>query len=122
MREVLAWEKYLGLPTYVGQPKQKSFLFLKDKIGRQLSSWMDRLISWVVREVLITAVAQVIPMYAISVFKLPKNLCQAIKSIIKRFWWSNNPNKRKIHWINSNCLYDRKDDGELGFRDLEAHA
>jgi len=41
MWEVLSHEKYLGLPTFVGRSRKKPFLFIKDKISRRLSSWMD---------------------------------------------------------------------------------
>ena len=85
MREVLAHEKYLGLATIVGRSRKKPFLFIKDKIGKRLSNWTDKLLSWAGREVLIKAVAQAIPTYAMSVFKLPSNLCTAIQSMINRF-------------------------------------
>jgi len=120
MREVLSHEKYLGLPTFVGRSRKKPFLFLKDKIRQRMSVWMDRLLSWAGREVLIKAVAQAIPTYAMSVFKLPTTFCKAIQSIITRFWWSNDPQKRKIHWVSSERLCDKKDDGGLGFREMEA--
>ena len=80
---------------------------------------MDRLISWAGREVLIKAVAQAIPTYAMSVFKLPTNLCNARQSIINQFWWSTDQRRRKIHWVSSNRLCDRKDDGGFSFREIE---
>lgn len=81
---------------------------------------MDRLVSWASQEVLIKVVAQAIPTYAMSVFKLPKELCHSIQSIINRLWWSNDPKGKNIHWISSSQLCDRKEDEGLGFRDLEA--
>lgn len=110
----------MEIPTYVGKSKKKAFLPIKDKIGKRLSGWMDKLVSWVGREVLIKVVAQTIPTYAMSVFKLPKDFCYSLQSIINRFWWSNDPKKRKIHWVGSSRLCDHKADGGLGFRDLEA--
>jgi len=55
-----------------------------------------------------------------SVFKLPKDLCHSIQSIINGFWWSNDPKGKMIHWVSSSRLCDRKKDGGLGFQDLEA--
>jgi len=120
MREVLSHEQYIGLPTMVGRSRKKPFLFIKDKIGKRLSNWMDKLLSWAGREVLIKAVAQAIPTYAMSVFKLPSNLCHAIQSMINRFWWNHTLQRRKIHWVSSDHLCDSKDDGGLGFREMEA--
>jgi len=55
-----------------------------------------------------------------SVFKLPKELCPSIQSIINRLWWGNDPKGKKINWISSSRLCDTKEDEGLGFRDLEA--
>jgi len=119
MREVAQQEKYLGLPMYMGRSKKGAFLALKDRIGRQLAGWMNRLVSWAGREVLIKAVAQAIPTYAMSIFKLPKDLCSSIQAMINWFWWSHDPQKRKIHWVGVDKLCDKKDEGGLGFRNME---
>lgn len=120
IREVLAQDKYLGLPTYVGRSKKKALLVARDQIGKRLAGWMDGLVSWAGREVLIKAVAQTIPTYAMSLFKLPKDLCASIQAMINRFRWSHDPNKRKIHWVGSAKPCDWKEDEGLGFRNLEA--
>jgi len=119
IREVLAQDKYLGLPTHVGRSKKKAFLSIKDWIGKRLAGWTNRLISWAGREVLIKVVAQAISTYAMSIFKFPKDLCSSIQAMINHFWWSHDPDKRKIHWVGSARLCDRKEDGGLGFRHLE---
>jgi len=54
---VLAFNFYLGLSTKVGRSKQIPFGFIKDKVAKQLSSWMDSLTSWSDREVFIKVVA-----------------------------------------------------------------
>ena len=51
-------------------------------------------------EVLIKAVIQVIPTYAMGCFKLPVGLCDKIKGLIRRFWWGNGGDKRKVNWLN----------------------
>jgi len=118
MREVENHDRYLGLPTHVGRSKKRAFIAIKERIGRRLAGWMNRLVSWAGREVLIKAVAQAIPTYAMSVFKFPKDLCSSIQAMLNRFWWSHDPNKRKIHWVGSEKLCDPKATGGLGFRDM----
>ena len=81
---------------------------------------MDKLISWAGRKVLIKVVAQAIPTYTMSVFKLPKDMCKSIQSLINRFWWSYRANGRKLHWVGSSKFCRRKEEGGLRFRDLEA--
>ena len=79
---------------------------------------MDQLVSWAGREVLIKAIAQVIPTYAMSVFKLPKDLCSSIQYMINEFWWGNNKGSRSIYWTKAEKLQDKKIDGGLGFKDM----
>jgi len=97
IREVLSHNKYLGAPTFVGKSRKKPFLFLIDRIKKRMSQWMDKLASWAGREVLIKAIAQAIPTYTMSVFKLTKTACQTIQSSIIRFWWGYNQEDCKIH-------------------------
>ena len=84
IREDLSHEKCLGLPTFIGKSRRKPLLFIMDCIKKRLSSWMDQLVSWEGREVLIKAMAQVISTYAMSVFKFPMGLCQMIQTTINR--------------------------------------
>lgn len=39
------------------------------------------------REVLIKIVAQVIPTYSMSMFKIPKKICEDINSALEKYWW-----------------------------------
>ena len=55
-----------------------------------------------------------------SVFKLPSQLCHESKMMMSDFWWGNNARKRKIHWLSWNKMCRLKEQGGLGFRDLEA--
>ena len=70
------------------------------------------------REVLIKSVIQAIPTYAMGCFKLPLGLCDDIETMIKKFWWGQRGNKRKIHWIRWSELTKSKMVGGMGFRDL----
>lgn len=119
VKEVSVHNKYLGLPTFVGRSKVKPFLSIKERIIKQLRSWGNNLLSWSGKEVLIKAVAQAIPTYAMSVFKFPQSLCDQIQSAIRKFWWGCKQ-KRKIYWNRWSLLCGKKKDGGLGFRDLES--
>jgi len=57
--------------------------------------------SWACREVLIKAVAQAIPTYAMSVFKFSTDHYHSIQFAINCFWWGHKKNYRKIHWLGS---------------------
>lgn len=78
-------EKYLGLPTMVGRSKNNSFSSIKDRVWKRLQGWKEKLLSKAGKEVLIKAVAQAIPTYAMTVFKLPFGLCDELTRMMTNF-------------------------------------
>jgi hypothetical protein len=70
------------------------------------------------KEVLIKAVAQALPTYIMSVFKLPPGLCDDLSSIIRKFWWGVENGKRKMAWVAWKDMILKKCSGGLGFKDL----
>jgi len=49
------------------------------------------------KEVFIKSIAQAIPVYAMMVFKIPKNICKGISDAISQFWWGDdNDNNNNI--------------------------
>ncbi|WP_410971523.1 hypothetical protein, partial [Salmonella sp. SAL4439] len=65
-------DRYLGLPTLVGRDKKQTFRIIKERVSRKLQLWKSRLFSQGGKEILIKAVAQAIPSYSMSVFRLPR--------------------------------------------------
>ena len=65
------YEKYLGLPSFVGRAKYSSFAQINERVWSKLKGWKEKLISQAGREVLIKAVAQAIPTFAMSCFPSP---------------------------------------------------
>ena len=75
-------EKYLGLPSLVGKNKCNTFHQLIERLNNKLSRWKEKLLVNVGKEILIKTVAQVVPTYTISVFKLPNILCEEMTSMV----------------------------------------
>ncbi|XP_074304151.1 putative mitochondrial protein AtMg00310 [Silene latifolia] len=52
-----------------------------------------------------------------SIFKLPNNFCDELRSLVLQFWWRSNGGKRRISWIAWKKLCAPKCLGVLGFQD-----
>ena len=77
--------KYLGLPSIIGKSKNEVFVEIKERVGKKLAGWKEKILLIGGSETLIKAVAQAIPSYAMSCFQLPKGLCDDIKGMMRRF-------------------------------------
>ena len=118
IQEIAHFEQYLGLPSLVGRRKKEGFNFIKEKVWQKLQGWEGKLLSQAGHEVLIKAVIQAIPTYAMGCFKLPLSLCHEIETMIKKFWWGQRGDKRKIHWLKWDELTKSKLEGGMRFRDI----
>ena len=107
------------MPTDVGRAKKGSFKYLEDRIWNKVQGWMEKCLSAGGKEVLIKYVAQSIPTYSMSCFKLPRGLCNHINGIIRKFWWGNKNGQRKVAWVSWQTMSKPKFMGGLGFRDVE---
>jgi hypothetical protein len=63
---------------------------------------------------------QAIPTYSMSAFLLPKTLCSEINSLMQRFWWGQQKNDAKIHWMSWRRMGKSKFMRGMGFRDCHS--
>lgn len=78
--------KYLRLPSMVGRKNVNFFNDIKLRVLNNISIWNMKLFSSRGQEELIKSIAQAIPAYAMSVFKLLIGLCIDIQKAIVYFW------------------------------------
>ena len=78
--------KYLGLPAVVGKKKKASFNYIKERVWSKFQGWKEKLLSQAGREILLKAMVQAIPTFAMSCFKLPVGLCDEIEALIRKFY------------------------------------
>ncbi|XP_074290774.1 uncharacterized protein LOC141617477 [Silene latifolia] len=88
-------------------------------VSEVLQGWRGKTLSRAGREVLIKAVANSLPTYVMSVFKIPANFFNELRSMVSRFWWGHGEGKRGISWVSWKQLCRPKCEGGMGFRDFE---
>ena len=76
-------EKYLDLTIFGGKSKVGTFKELQERITKRVMGWKEKTISKAGREILIKLVAQAIPTYSMSIFKIPRSVCEDINSVLK---------------------------------------
>jgi hypothetical protein len=95
-----------------------TFAYLKDRICKHMQGWNNFFLPWAGKEILVKAVAQAIPTFAMGCFDLLKTLCDQIGVMICRFWWNHQEGKHKIHWLSKDQMLKPKEEDDLGSRDI----
>ncbi|XP_018474039.1 uncharacterized protein LOC108845308 [Raphanus sativus] len=111
--------KYLGLPEVLKSSKVQAFSYLKERMSKKISGWHAKTLSQGGKEVLLKVVAAALPIHAMSVYKIPKTVISSLHSIMASFWWSNVEYKRRIHWLSWDKFCLPKENGGMGFIDIQ---
>ncbi|KAM5569502.1 hypothetical protein ABKV19_016829 [Rosa sericea] len=114
-------DRYLGLPMRVGKSKTQIFQYIKEKLSNKLENWKAKILSCAGKEILIKAVAQTMPLYAMNCYLLPKTLCDDVHKLCASFFWGDTNDKRKIHWRSWERLCLTKHEGGMGFKNIYAY-
>jgi hypothetical protein len=80
-------DMYLGLPALVGADRSDCFEHFIEQIIQRINGWKEKQLSIGGKEILLKAVAQAIPIYAMSVFLIPKGVWKKMMDAISKFWW-----------------------------------
>jgi hypothetical protein len=72
------------------------------------------------KKILLKAMAQSIPVYAMLVFLIPKGVCKKMMDAISKFWWGEDENSNKMHSFAWGKLCYPKREGGIGFHDFRS--
>ncbi|KAL8525370.1 hypothetical protein ACS0TY_014847 [Phlomoides rotata] len=77
---------YLGIPTNVGRSRNVAFRSVVQRVEKKFKDCKIKTLSQAGKLTLIKSVAQSIPIYTMSCFKLPQDVIERIRAVIIRFW------------------------------------
>ncbi|KAF5451859.1 hypothetical protein F2P56_026921 [Juglans regia] len=104
----------------VGRSKVGSFINVLDRMKKRVNNFKFKSLSQASKEILLKVVVQALRTYCMSVFKLPGTLIRQMNRVMHNFWWGQQEQERKVHWISWHTMGKAKSMGGLGFRDIES--
>jgi len=89
------------------------------KIQYRLFIWKGKLLSIAGQIYFIKSVVTALPLFYMSFFKVPKQVCKEIRSIQINFLWGWGSEGKKIPWVAWNKVCMPAEEGGLGIRDIQ---
>ncbi|XP_028075237.1 uncharacterized protein LOC114277538 [Camellia sinensis] len=110
--------KFLGLPLGASPRRKKVWKPVIDKIKSRLAGWKRRLLSFAGRLTLIKSVLSSLPVYYLSLFKMPEGVAKEIDRLQAVFLWEGTELKRKIYLVQWKEVTKSISQGGLGIRKI----
>ena len=107
---------YLGLPLGANHKAVGVWDTVEDRFRKRLASWKSQYISKGGRLTLIQSTLSCLPIYCLSLFRMPVSICTRLKKIQREFLWSGGSLEKKPHLVNWKTVCTEKKKGGLGLR------
>ena len=110
--------QYLGLPLRA--PNRAPYMWdgVEERVRRRLALWKRQYISKGGRVTLIKSTLASMPIYQMSIFRMPKIVARRLEKVQRDFLWGGGNMEGKTHLVNWEVVCTDKDKGELGLRKL----
>ncbi|GMI72472.1 hypothetical protein HRI_000916500 [Hibiscus trionum] len=110
---------YLGLPLGVNRNSPALWAPVINKFEKKLGGWQSNLLSIGGRVILIKSILASLPIYFLSLFRMPKAISNRLNGLMARFLWGGSSEKSKIHWVKWIDVCKPKEIGGLDILDLD---
>ena len=91
---------------------------VEERVRRRLALWKCQYISKGGRLILIKSTMASMPLYQISLFRIPKSVAWRLEKLQRDFLWGGGNLERKVHLVNWEVVCAEKEKGGLGLRKL----
>ncbi|KAJ9699285.1 hypothetical protein PVL29_008065 [Vitis rotundifolia] len=110
---------YLGLPLGAHHKVVSMWDGVEERMRRRLALWKRQYMSKGGRITLIKSTLASIPIYQLSLFRMPKLVVKRLEKLQRDFLWGGGSMERKIHLINWEVVCTQKEKGGLGIRKID---
>ena len=109
---------YLGLPLGASHKSVRMWDTIEERFRRRLASWKRQYISKGGRVTLIKSTLSNLPIYFMSLFRIPSLVCKRLEKIQRDFLWGGGNLEKKPHLVSWVKVCTDKKVGRLGVRGL----
>lgn len=110
---------YLGLPLGAQSNSKAIWNPVLEMISKRLSIWKGRYLSKGGKLILFKSVLSSLPIYFLSLFKVPVSIANQIERIQRSFLWNSDCRQKKIHWVKWKDVCRSMCKGGLGIRSAQ---
>ncbi|XP_016173488.1 uncharacterized protein LOC107615992 [Arachis ipaensis] len=109
--------KYLGVPLGANPRLVKTWMPIIDKVEEKLSLWKAKVLNKAKKLVLIKSVLNSLPVYYLSLYKMPKAVAEKLIFLQKRFLWSKEDGRNGMALVKWELVQAPKKLGSFGVGD-----
>ena len=102
---------YLGLPLWAKHKAVGVWDTVEDKLRNRLASWKSQYISKGGRLTLIRSTISCLPIYCLSLFRMPVSIGTRLEKIQREFLWGGGSLQKKPHLVNWKTVCTEKKKG-----------
>lgn len=110
--------KYLGLPLGANPRRIDTWKPVMEKLEKKLAFYSRKYITLGGRLTLINSNSGNLPLYYMSLFKMPFTVARKTERIQRQFLWGDSNEKRRLHMVGWDRVTKSKKRGGLGVRRL----